>query len=79
MWRVPMQRGVPVGHHHQVRRDRGQKSPQQCAVHPGHVVGHEGGTSKEMPMAEDTSSKLETLREVPTEELNNTWRQPGLS
>ena len=43
------------------------------------MVGHEGGTSKEMPMAEDTSSKLEMLTEVPTEELNNTWCQPGLS
>ena len=33
------------------------------------MEGHEGGTMKEMPMWEDTSSNLETVIEVPTKEV----------
>ena len=38
-------------------------------VELSNVEGYEGGTMKEMPMWEDTSSNLESVIEVPTKEV----------
>ena len=46
---------------------RAHSNVQSTLVELTNVGGHEGGACKELPMAEDTSSNLETQTEVPTE------------
>ena len=50
-------------------QNKAHSNVQFTLVELSNVEGHEGGTMKEMPMWEDTSSNLETVIKVPTKEV----------